>query len=293
MGTDVTVLAVGGPADFETRAAGEIERLEAKWSRFRPTSELCCVNDAGGAPVIVSPETFALIERAVDAWRFTAGRYDPTILSALIAAGYDRSFDELNVDDATPPRPARPSPGCDGIVLDRVVSSVRLPPDVRLDLGGIGKGYAADLVARELVGKGSRGVLVNLGGDLRALGDPPAPNGWVVEVEDPFGTGAAGMLAIAAGAIATSTRLRRAWTRAGRAMHHLIDPRTGEPAASGLVSATVVAGEAWKAEVLAKAAFVAGAVDGPRVVALAGATGLLVADDGTVDELHGLAPFRP
>ena len=96
------------------------------------------------------------------------------------------------------------------------------------------------------------------------------------------------------GAVATSTKLRRHWTRGDRTLHHLIDPRTGEPAESGLASVTVVAGEAWRAEVLAKAAFVAGAADGAALIEAAGATGMLVTDDGDVVELDGLGPsFRP
>ena len=292
MGTDVTVLALGGTPDLAATAAAAIEALEAKWSRFRPTSELCRLNAAAGAPVVVSPETFALVERAVDAWRFTDGRYDPTILPALMAAGYDRSFDEIT-PAAEPPGEPVPAPGCRDIVLDRIVHAIRVPAGVALDLGGIGKGYAADLVAHDLVHHGVRGALVNLGGDLRAMGESPLPHGWVVEVDDPLATGTTGLLALAAGAIATSTRLRRAWTRAGREMHHLLDPRTGLPGAAGLASVTVIAGDAWRAEVLAKAAFLAGPVDGGRLVTDAGATGLLVTDDGAVLELDGLAAFRP
>jgi thiamine biosynthesis lipoprotein len=114
-----------------------------------------------------------------------------------------------------------------------------------------------------------------------------------VEVDDPLATGATGALAIGTGAIATSTRLRRAWTRAGEPVHHLIDPRTGLPAVSGVASVTVLAGEAWRAEVLAKAAFIAGPDDGATLVTAAHATGLLVLDDGTVRELDGLAAYRP
>jgi thiamine biosynthesis lipoprotein len=258
------------------------------------------LNDARGAPVIVSPDTRALIEHAVDAWRATGGLYDPTILAALEAAGYDRSFDDLERGDTAagtrPSRPAAAAPGCAGITVDRLVGSVRLPGDVTIDLGGIGKGYAADLVAAELMALPSarwRGVLVNLGGDLRTAGEAPAPGGWIVAVEDPLGTGRTGLLSLGSGAIATSTRLRRSWTRAGEDRHHLIDPRTGVPARSGLASVTVVAGEAWRAEVLAKAAFVAGGESAAAVVVDAGATGLLVTDDGDVQELDGLAAFRP
>ena len=140
----------------------------------------------------------------------------------------------------------------------------------------------------------SRGVLVNLGGDLRARGDAPLPHGWVVAVDDPLATGRTGLLAFGEGAVATSTR-HAAGVVAGRAstLHHLIDPRTGAPARSGLASVTVVAGEAWRAEVLAKAAFVAGPDEGARLVTDAGATGLLVTDDAEVVELAGLTAFRP
>ncbi|HEY3672066.1 MAG TPA: FAD:protein FMN transferase [Acidimicrobiia bacterium] len=300
MGTDVEVHAVGADAraiaTLGARAIDALERLEARWSRFRPSSELCRLNDAAGAPVIVSLSTFSLIARAIDAWRDTGGRYDPTVLAALEAAGYDRDFDAVaRARDDTPG--SHPDvPGCGDVELDSLVSAVRLPAGVALDLGGIGKGAAADEVSAELLDAGVAGVtgvLVNLGGDLRARGDAPRPHGWVVDVDDPLATGRTGLLALAEGAIATSTKLRRTWTRGDRTLHHLIDPRTGEPAESGLASVTVVAGEAWRAEVLAKAAFVAGVDDGPALVEAAGATGLLVTDDGDVLELDGLIRFRP
>jgi thiamine biosynthesis lipoprotein len=138
-----------------------------------------------------------------------------------------------------------------------------------------------------------RGVLVNLGGDLRARGEAPPPHGWVVAVDDPLDTGRTGLLALAEGAIATSTKLRRTWTRGDRTLHHLIDPRTGDPAESGLASVTVVAGEAWRSEVLAKAAFIAGLDDGRALIQSAGATGLFVTDGAEVIELDGLSAFRP
>jgi thiamine biosynthesis lipoprotein len=302
MGTEVEVLAVGADAaamaTLGALAADALEVREARWSRFRPTSELCRINAADGAPVVVSPSTFSLVARAVEAWRNTDGRYDPTVLAALEAAGYDRDFDEVarEGDDVASAGTVVPVPGCGDVVLDELVRAVRLPTGVALDLGGIGKGAAADEVSAELLTAGVdgvTGVLVNLGGDLRARGEAPPPHGWVVDVDDPLDTGMAGLLALAEGAIATSTKLRRTWTRGDRSLHHLIDPRTGQPAESGLASVTIVAGDAWRAEVLAKAAFVAGLAEGRAVVERAGATGLFVTDGGEVVALDGLARFRP
>jgi thiamine biosynthesis lipoprotein len=293
MGTDVTVLTLDGPRELGDRAASSLERLEARWSRFRPSSELCALNDAEGRPVVVSAETFALVGHAVDAWASTGGRYDPTVLAAVVAAGYDRDFDAVRREGpGAATEAAGPAPGCAGIALDALVRAVTLPAGVTLDLGGIGKGYAADLVSRELLDLGAGGVLVNLGGDLRARGAAPEPHGWVVAVDDPMETGMTGVLALRSGAIATSTRLRRAWQRDGRTLHHLIDPRTGLPVDRGLASVTVVAPEAWQAEILAKAAFVAGADAAGVIAAARGVTGLLVHDDGVVDELPGLARYR-
>ena len=158
MGTDVEVLAVGADAAamawLGTLAADALEAREARWSRFRATSELARINQARGAPVVVSSDTFTLIARAVDVWRDTDGRYDPTVLAALEAAGYDRDFDDVARVGVRDPGDPPPVPGCAAIELDPLVSSVRLPPGVILDLGGIGKGYAADGVSAELLDAG-------------------------------------------------------------------------------------------------------------------------------------------
>jgi thiamine biosynthesis lipoprotein len=294
MGTDVEVIVVGAHVGAAVEAQERVDALEARWSRFLPDSEISRLNATAGVPAVVSRPTFDLVQRALDAWRATSGRFDPTVLTALEAVGYDRTFEAVAREGTERVESTGPAPGCGGIELDPIVRAVRLPPGVRLDLGGIGKGYAADLVAVALRDAGAAGVCVNLGGDLRVTGEPPdgAP-AWVIAVEDPSGGQRFGNLALLEGGVATSTRLRRAWRRAGRDLHHLLDPASGEPAARGLTSVTVLAAEAWWAEVLAKAAFVAGAAAGARLVAEHGATGLLVHDDGRFDELDGFGAFRP
>jgi thiamine biosynthesis lipoprotein len=245
--------------------------------------------------VSLSSSTFQLVTGALEAWRITDARFDPTVLGALLEAGYDRTFDEVAAaapvsDDQRRAAPAadvddprRPVPGPVGIELDPDTRRVTLPDGVLLDLGGIGKGRAADLVAARLRALGAPGVCVNLGGDVRVSGVSPHAGPWVVAVDDPLvpGRDLTG-IALVEGAVATSSRTRRAWAGAGGPAHHLIDPATGRPAARGLAAVTVVARDAEWAEVLTKAAFVAGVDDGVELVADAGAQGLLVTDDGTV-----------
>ncbi|MGZ8766524.1 MAG: FAD:protein FMN transferase [Acidimicrobiia bacterium] len=296
LGTEVlvTVLAASvSDADLIADLAPPIlERLEARWSRFRPDSELSRLNRAAGTPVMVSDETFDAVARAVEAWRATHGGFDPTVLPSLLALGYDRDFRSVAADGAAVNAPG-PTTGCAGIALDPLVHAVTLPTGTTLDLGGIGKGLSADRLASELLKAGAIGVCADLGGDVRVSGTGPRAGAWPVTVDDPLATGATGSLSIRDGAVATSTHLRRSWRRGGRTVHHLVDPRTGEPAAAGLASVTVVAGTTWWAEVLAKAAYIAGPDAGADLIAEAGVTGLFVHDDGQVTELPGLEAFRP
>jgi thiamine biosynthesis lipoprotein len=295
MGTTAHVVVVAdndGDADaFVEIAVARLDKLEARWSRFLPDSEVSRLNAADGAPVVVSPETLLLVERAVAGWYRTAGHFDPTVLSALVAAGYDRTFDDLPADAGVGVACAsQPSPGCAGIVIDPIVRSVRLPQDVAFDAGGIGKGLAADLVAAQLCLAGARGVCVNIGGDLRVEGDGPLGEGWTVDLDHPLGATSPGRVHLRAGAIASTWRTKRSWGNAD-SRHHLIDPATGESAFTGLAGVSVLAAEAWWAEVLAKAAFLAGPADGAALIEQHGAVGLLLDDDGGAHRAGAMERF--
>jgi thiamine biosynthesis lipoprotein len=185
--------------------------------------------------------------------------FDPTVHAALVGLGYDRDLALVRADPVGALTPTGPAPGCAGIDVDPVASTVQLPPGVAVDPGGIGKGLAADLVAGELLGAGAAGCLVNVGGDLRALGRPPTDAGWVVTVPDPYRPREELLrVTLAEGGVATSSRLGRRWRVGGTEVHHLLDPCTGTPAESDVVAATVFAAEAWEAEVLVKALTVGG-----------------------------------
>jgi FAD:protein FMN transferase len=287
MGSRAHVIVVGGPAGLADAAAARIERLEGLWSRFRPGSDTSRLNRAAGTRVRVSSETVELVERAVEGWRLSAGAFDPTLLGPVIRAGYDRTFDLIPAR-AHPGR-SDAQPGCAGI--ETGPDWVRLPAGSGFDPGGIGKGLAADIVSAELLAAGARGACVNLGGDLRVAGEAPGGGAWTVAVEHPGAPEPIALLGLADGAVATSTTLRRSWRVDGARRHHLIDPHTGAPSATGVDLAAVVAGQAWRAEVLAKAVLLAGWRRESAVLAGTGAEALTVAPGGRVHTTPGLAAF--
>lgn len=288
MGTWLHVLLHADPqvAPGAGRAATDrLAALEARWSRFLPGSDITVLNGAGGRPVAVHPDTLLLLDRCRLAARRSWGLFDAAVLPAVLAAGYTESYDRLDQARIAPRTPV-PTSGLAGLQVDG--RHVLLPPGVQVDPGGLGKGLAADLAAQAALDAGADGVLVNLGGDLRAAGRAPA-GGWRVQVEDPLRPPAVlATLSLAGGAVATSSRTRRTLGPG----HHLIDPRTGAPAHTGLAQVTAIAGEAWWAEALATAAFVGGTEVGADLIGRHAAAALLVTDAGEPVEVGELGRFR-
>jgi thiamine biosynthesis lipoprotein len=294
MGSDVRVLAVDAPTDAVAATRPRLDALERKWSRFLVDSELTALNRSGGGASIVSEETAAVIALAVDAWHATRGLFDPTLLDALMACGYDCSF-ELVERDGVAPAPTAPRRGasvyeCGDIVADAESGLVMLPAGLTLDLGGIGKGRAADLLVEELLDAGAAGACANVGGDIRAEGCSPEGGDWWITVEDELDPEKSlAALSVAGGGVATSTTRRRRWRRGGEPMHHLLDPDTGRPLATPVASVTVLAATAAWAEVLTKVVFVAGPDDGLPLCERLGGHAIVVTDGGDVLLSAGMA----
>lgn len=280
MGSTAHLLVVGPSAGADLEwARTRLTQLEARWTRFSPDSEVSRLNEAAGHPVIVSADTYRLIEHAVSAWKRTNGRYDPSLLHALTALGYDRTF--ATIDHPTPVTGTTASGAVAAIDLHPDLNSVVLPTGTGIDPGGIGKGLAADIVVEELLTRGATGAMVNLGGDIRAAGTPPdGATGWSISIADPVDPDRELLrLEIPTGAVATSSRLQRHWANThGDTVHHILDSDTGQPIENGVAAVTVVAGEAWWAEALTKAVFTAGVADG--LGQLANASGVIVDLDG-------------
>ncbi len=248
------------------------------------------MNAAAGRPVVVSSDTFALVAAAVEAWRWSGGLFDPTVLNAITAAGYDRTFDRIEAQGPAPLMPG-PAPGCGEVVLGAQARVVILPTGVGIDPGGIGKGLAADWVVEQLLDEAA-GACVNIGGDVRVAGEAPSDDRWVVAVQNPVAPEDDLLhLALAAGAVCTSSRARRRWWHNGRRHHHVIDPRTGWPARTPFVAATVVAGTATQAEALCKAVLIGGPEGAVPLLDARGASATVVHVSGRVDHVGDVGRF--
>ena len=230
-------IVVGGGSPAEHRA---IERLfaerEAVFSRFIPQSELNRVNGSAGRIVLVSQLFADTLRVALNAAEDTQGVVEPTLGAALESAGYTRDS-SLLAADPRPPGPARASSPV--LALGRLVG---LRPGVKLDLNGVVKSLAVDDALAILSGEG----FVSAGGDLAARGE--------IAVALPGG----GSVSLRRGALATSGITKRTWLRAGQVQHHLIDARTGRPAASPWSLVTACGADCVAADVAAKTGFLLG-----------------------------------
>jgi FAD:protein FMN transferase len=254
---------------------------EQQLSRFRADSDLSQLNAAAGQSVVVPPALWAVIKVALDAARQSNGLVRPTVLDALELAGYDRSFADLAPGATPAPPPLRPA-DWRRIELKPRSHAVRLPIGVRLDLGGVAKGWAADQAVRRLAASGP--ALVDAGGDIAVSGPMSDGSPWPIAVANPFvPDDELELLMIARGAVATSGRDYRHWQRGGVEQHHIIDPRTGQPAQTDVLTATIIGPNGPAVETAAKVALILGSRAGLAWLdARPTLAGLLVLQDGQV-----------
>ena len=279
MGTTVDVQVAG--TDLQQRLAEQaiadcfdwLAEVEHCLTRFSSTSELSALNASQGTWFGASDILYTAVEAALWGARSSDGLFDPTLLTDLETLGYDRDFALIRHREVAihEQRAGAPANGWTRIELDPDTRSIRLPEGVRLDLGGIAKGWAAD-VAMQMFFEPFAGALVNLGGDLRVTGGPADSQPWTVSI---LGTGgatqvAAGSARLSRGAMATSGAVERWWLRGNTPVHHLLDPRSRQPAdlwTNGLpfttddqrtATVTAFAPTATRAEVAAKVAILRG-----------------------------------
>jgi FAD:protein FMN transferase len=251
LGTNCSLFAVGPSRGRLLEGEFWVRRLGARLTRFSPESELSQLNRSTGRWTEVSPEMEALLRESLWAFELSSGLVNVAVLPAMEAAGYTRPLSEappLATVHHACPLPALPD------VLAVRPGAARLRYGAGIDLGGIAKGWMADRLVETL----GPNALANIGGDLSTGGVGPAGEGW------PVGLGGSSVLLRNQGA-ATSSLRRRRW---GEDLHHLIDPRTGLPARTGLEEVSVVAATGVEAEVVAKAALLAGPELGPLYCAV-------------------------
>jgi thiamine biosynthesis lipoprotein ApbE len=254
--------------------ADDLAALDLACSRFRPDSELVAVgNAARGAPGPLTIPVSALLAEAVEvslrAAELTDGDVDPTVGGVLAALGYDRDFAELQ-GAATPPETGAASvsvrtiPGWRSVSVDVAAGKLTVPAGVQLDLGATVKGWAADCSAAKIADRLGCGVLVSLGGDTAVAGPPPGEAGWPIRVQDTTlpledsPDGPSQVVSIRSGGLATSSTAARRWHHGGDVLHHILDPRTGLPAAPVWRSVSGAAATCADANTAATAAIIRG-----------------------------------
>ncbi len=274
MNTDIQLFAEGPAEAVETgfsQARAYIEASEKRFTRFSEDSELSHLNSLAGTWFEASLELFDVMAQAQRLHALTGGLFDPSILNALLTAGYDRTFDEIKIHGAgTATLPVRQSlHRFSDVRLDSLRRRIWLPPDLRVDLGGIAKGWIAEHAAQVLA-KWSQACVVNAGGDAFIVGLPEGQPYWRMTLEDPLDQekGIA-VLKVGPGAVVTSSITRRRWQQNGQARHHLIDPRTQQPAETDWLSVTVIAPHAAEAEVFAKSLLIVGSRQATQVASRA------------------------
>lgn len=248
LGTSAQLVAADPPAMPAARQAVEqvLADIDLAASRFRDDSELSRLNTAGGDWIDVSPLFAQALQVGIDAARWSDGLVDPTIGAALVRLGYDRTFAQVPTSAGAIQLHVSAAPGWQHIELDADGRRARVPAGTQVDLGATAKALAADLAAAAAAAAGGCGVLVSLGGDIAVAGEPPAA-GWPIAIEDvtdlslPAAVTSGHVIAIHEGGLATSSTRARRWQRGGAELHHLLDPRSGLPAAGPWRTVSVTA----------------------------------------------------
>lgn len=285
LGTDNVLVAFGGNAEAALeRARGRALSIHREMSAFSGTSDVARVGAAAGVgPVAVSADTMAVLEEAERVSALSGGAFDATMGPATALWHFTGGDVRIPDEDAT--EAARGLVSWEDVSLDADARTAGLArPGQSLDLGGIAKGYAADEARDALVRGGVGDALVDLGGNVVAIGRRPDGEPWGIGIQDPTAPRGrtVATLSCSGVSVVTSGVNERFAVCGGVRYHHILDPRTCRPAASGLLSVTIVSERAIEADGLATAAFVLGLGDGLDLVRAAGADAVFVTAAGDV-----------
>lgn len=241
-------------------AAGRVIEIERRMSAFLPGSDLSRIRDhAGGCFQRIHEDTFLLLRKAVGFGAVTQGVFDLTVRPLVRLWGINKKGDFIPSE--TEIRKELALVDYRSVRLDREMQSCRLAKEGQsIDLGGIAKGYAADEARRILKENGVRSALINLGGNISAVGNRPDGRPWKIGIQNPVAPRGefAALLSVTDEAVVTSGCNERFFVKDGVCYHHILDPRTGRPAHSSVLSVTAVCGCSSDADALTTACFILG-----------------------------------
>ena len=286
MNTDFLVAGVPARAAEEVKAL--VDLAETRFSRFSPTSEISRINQTNQAWTAVTALTYDLLVDAVEAYHATGGLFNPFLAETMRTIGYDQSFETLppvkvaqglndkqiilassgpcEADKESILGALLPEP----LEFDFAAQSIKLATGAAIDVGGIAKGWIAQRAANQLVASGVKQGLIDAGGDVVLWGSDPTQGSWGVGVGHPLAGDhdIADLWLEGLTAIATSSVVKRRWQRSGELpAHHILDPRTGSPACTDLLQATVIGRDLVAAEQYTKCLIILGSAAGSRWIA--------------------------
>jgi len=282
----VVEVTLNGVAERRARGLAQevfalFDRVEREMSRYRDDSTVSAIDRNAPRWTAVSPDLATVLRKAVRIATLSQGAFDPTIgaVSALWGFGEEEGG---HIPEAEALKAALATVGYPRLVVDRKRARL-LYPRTRLDLGGIAKGFAVDRAAELLAKAGVKGAIVNAGGDIRVFGERLGGGPWHIGIQHPRQPEALlTKLDVTDTAVVTSGDYERYFMKDGVRYHHILDPKSGQPA-RGCRSVTVVTKSAMSGDALATAAFVLGPVRGLALLKQAGATAaIIVGADGTV-----------
>jgi FAD:protein FMN transferase len=280
---------------------GWFEEWEQALSRFRPDSDLSRLNETSGGAVKVGLILWEVVKLSLETARWTGGLVVPSVLNSLVQAGYNRSFDLIRPSGSMFPQTMTSTIFLEDlkenagdwkyILLDESHHTIALPDGIKLDLGGIGKGWAAQQAMLRLRDFGP--ALVDAGGDIAISGLQSNGSPWPINVADPLQVqDNLDLLVLGSCGVATSGIDFRRWLKNGSWKHHIIDPRTSEPAKTDIMSATVVATDALQAEAAAKVVLILGSQLGMEwLESRSQFSGLLALQDGRILYSSGMSQY--
>lgn len=256
MGTYMTLTAYGESAEAAlTLSEDRIKELEALWSTTDENSDIYKVNQSGGTRTEVSEETAEILQFALDMAEETNGSLDLTIFPVVTAWGFIGG--EYHIPTENELTDLLQNADYEKVLLEE--NFVTMPDGMQLDFGAVGKGYTGDIIAELLKEQGVTSALLDIGGNIQMVGRKPDGSRWRLGIQNPFGEGSLGVLESEGGAVVTSGSYERYFIgEDGKQYGHIIDPSTGYPAESGLVSVSIIAKEGKMCDALSTAIYVMG-----------------------------------